>query len=168
MKAPIETIYVNPDYAGGTNISDVPVHTPISSNVVYGQNPSLITNEYGQTMVNPDIPVPLNNAPLTPQQTQQQSNQLAQEIIQNIKDSVKDIVAPASSTTTQSSSTTTPTKETTTSTTKSNSPAENLVKDVKAIQENKQTQSKPKTNYILYGALALGGLVVLMGIFKKK
>ena len=57
-----EVVYINPDLYQGDS-----TNTPSNSQVVYGNNPNLTTNEFGQTVVNPDIP-----KPLTPKEQAQQ------------------------------------------------------------------------------------------------
>jgi hypothetical protein len=145
MKAPTkETIYVDPVFQGNSNIVDVPMGTPI----VYGTNPNLIVNEYGQTMVNQDIPVPINQP--TPRELAQQLAQDIKDSQNNVKDVVKDIVTPK------------PPKNTT------QKPVDNLIKDLKNIESAKTTTPKPKTNYVLYALVGVGALIIFMGIFKEK
>ena len=147
MKAPTkETIYVDPAFQGNSNIVDVPMGTPI----VYGTNPNLIVNEYGQTMVNQDIPVPINQP--TPKELAQQLAQDIKDAQNNVKDTIKDIVNPKPDTP----------KSTTTK------PVENLIKDLKDIKSASTITPKPKTNYVLYGLLGIGALILIMGVFKKK
>lgn len=132
------TIYVNPAMSiGGSNIVDV----PMNGNIVYGQNPNLVTNEYGQTVVNPDIPMPINATPLTPIQQVQQT-------AQDLKDAVVEIITPTPSDT--------PKKDFGT-----------IIADTKALETAKLPANKPTTNYLLYGAIGVGAVVILMGILKK-
>lgn len=149
MKAPKETIYIDPAYQGNNGITDIPMHTPLTNtNVVYGQNPNLIVNEYGQTTVNTDIPMPINQ--LTPIQQAQQNALDIKEAQNSIKDTIKDIVNPK------------PAKNTT------QKPVDNLIKDLKNIQSAKTTTPKPKTNYVLYALIGIGALIVFNGVFKNK
>lgn len=172
MRAVKETMYVDPIYEGGTSIVDVPMNVPINSNVVYGANPNLVTNEFGQTMVNPDIPVPINPPTSTPAPTSTPTNFLT-DAVESVKEMVADITnATTTSTTTGATSgTTTPPKSNATppkasATTSSNAQA--LIKDLKQVQSTKDAKIKPKTNYLLYGLIGVGALVVFMGVFKKK
>ena len=152
------TIYVNPDVIQGdnvlgtSNIANVPMHTNIS----YEQNPYLTTNEFGQTVVNPDLPQ-VNQNPLTPAQ---QAQQAAQEAAQHIKDAINDIVNPPKDDTT-------PKKDLNT-----------VIKDIKTLQSIKSSNNKPiidnknivkpKKNYLLYGLLGLGALIIGYGLLKKE
>lgn len=137
MKAPKEsTVYISQDVyqgeAGTSNIANIPMNTPI----VYGENPNLTVNEYGQTVVNQDIPTPLNNT--TPkEQAQQDADESNANTPKNVKEPKKDFGT--------------------------------IIKDVKAVQKAKTmpTPVKPTTNYLLYGAIGLGAVVILLGIFKK-
>jgi len=178
MKATQEPIYVNEDFYGGTTIDggvSTIAHIPTSTPIIVGQNPNLVTNEYGQTMVNPDIPVPINQPTSTP------TNFISDAVV-----SVKEIIAEITNTSTTStttgattggtsgtttggatggtSGTTTPPKANATT----NSNAQALIKDLKQIQSTKDAKIKPKTNYLLYGLIGVGALVVFMGVFKKK
>jgi hypothetical protein len=149
MRKPIEPVYIDPAYQGNSSISDIPMHTPLT-NVVYGENPNLIVNEYGQTIVNPDIPVLLHQP--TPKELAQQLAQDIKDAQNNVKDTIKDIVNPKPDTP----------KNTTTK------PVDNLIKDLKDIKSASTTTPKPKTNYVLYGLLGIGALILIMGFFKKK
>lgn len=141
MKAPVEeTIYINPDiYQGETGtsaIANVPMHSPI----VYGDNPNLVVNQFGETSV-VQTPTPINST-LTPKE---QSQELVNEIKQTLAE-IKD------------SNSTEPKKDFGT-----------IIAENKALNVAKTnpTPVKPKTNYLLYGAVGIGAVVVLIGIFKK-
>lgn len=141
MKAPVkQTIYVNPDInqgeVGTSNIANVSMNSPI----VYGDNPNLTTNEFGETSV---IQTPIyTGETLTPKQQ-------AQQLVDDIKETLAEI---------------------------KQAEEKEPKKDFGTIIEaNKQlntaktnpTPIKPTTNYLLYGALGLGAVVVLFGILKK-
>ena len=155
MRLTQEPIYVSPDFNSGTTIeggvstiANIPTSTPI----IVGTNPNLITNEYGQTIVNQDIPTPINPTPLTPRQS---SQQLAQELVDAIKDvastttpTPKPTATPTTTPTPTSSATTTPTKD-----------LQTIVQDLKEAQNPAlKSSKKPNMKYLLYGggALALG------------
>jgi hypothetical protein len=125
------TLYENP--TGGSNISDVPMNTPI--------NPNLIVNEYGQTMINQDIPKPLNPLDFTTPKEQ------AQQLALDVKESLASLI----------SAPTEPKKDFGT-----------IMADKKAVETAKSITPKKTTNYLLYGVLGLGVIVVLLGVFKKK
>lgn len=171
MRVEKETMYVDPLYEGGSSIVDVPMNVPINSNVVYGANPNLVTNEFGQTMVNPDVPVPINPPTSTPTST---PTNFLTDAVESVKEMVADITnANTTSTTTGATSggatggtsgTQTPPKANATT----NSNAQALIKDLKQVQSTKDAKIKPKTNYLLYGLIGVGALVVVMGVFKKK
>jgi len=150
MYRPKETVYIDPVYQGNSSISDIPMTTPLTNtNVVYGENPNLVVNENGQTIVNPDIPVLIHQP--TPKELAQQHEQDIKDTENSIKDVVKNIVNPK------------PAKNTT------EKPVENLIKDLKNIQTAKTTTTtKPKTNYVLYGLIGIGALILFMGIFKEE
>jgi len=138
MREPTATIYINPTMyqgeQGTSNIAHIPVNTPINPDM-----PPTIVNEYGQTIINPDIPVPLNE-PLTPIQQ-------AQQTAQDIKDAVLNAIIPSDNPKPKNFGT--------------------IIADKKAITLAKTTTPKPTTNYLLYGAIGVGALVILTGIFKK-
>jgi len=52
MKAPIETIYVNPDIFQGESGTSTIINMPTNSHIVYGDNPDLTTTSSGQTILN--------------------------------------------------------------------------------------------------------------------
>ena len=122
-----EVVYVNPDLYQGDS-----TNTPSNSQVVYGNNPNLTTNEFGQTIVNPDIP-----KPLTPKEQ-------AQQIIDDIKETIANTPKPAP-------------KKTLT----------NVLAVNKELEIAKTTTPKKTTNYLLYGALGIGAVVIILGIIKK-
>jgi hypothetical protein len=157
MRKPIETVYIDPAYQGNSSITDIPMHTPLT-NVVYGENPNLIVNEYGQTMVNPDIPVPINTNTPKPVET------IKDEIANEIKNTINEIVNSPSNTPKGNP----PTGGTTGGTNITPKPVDNLIKDLKDIKSASTTTPKPKTNYLLYGLVGIGALIVFMGVFKKK
>ena len=136
MKAPVrEPIYVNPDIYQGETGATAP--KPSSQQVIYGENPNLTTNEFGQTMV-VETPTPLTPA-LTPKEQ-------AQQLVNEIKESLAN----------NSTKDTEPKKDFGT-----------IISDVKAVNTAKTTTPKKTTNYLLYGVLGVGAVVIVLGIFKK-
>jgi hypothetical protein len=128
MKAPTkEVVYINENL-----FRDESTYTPSHSQVVYGDNPNLTTNEYGQTIVNPNVPIPL-----TPKEQ-------AQQLVDDIKETIANTPKPKP-------------KKTIT----------NVLAVNKELEIAKTTTPKKTTNYLLYGALGIGAVVILMGIFKK-
>jgi hypothetical protein len=141
MKAPVrEPIYVNPNIyqgeVGTSTIANVPMNTPI----IYGENPNLVVNQYGETSV-VQTPTPLN--------TTTNPKEQAQELVNEIKESLAQI---------KDSNSTEPKKDFGT-----------IIADNKALNVAKTnpTPVKPKTNYLLYGAVGIGAVVILLGMFKK-
>ena len=137
-----ETIYVNPDIyqgeVGTSTIANVPMNTPI----VYGENPNLSVNQYGETVV-VQTPIPLNPTPTaTPKQQ-------AEQLVNEIKETLAEVKAQED--------------------TKPKKDFGTIIADNKALNVAKTnpTPVKPKTNYLLYGAIGIGAVVVLIGIFKK-
>jgi|LakMenEpi03Aug12_release.lakeMendotaPanAssembly.Ray.scaffolds.fasta_scaffold24628_17 hypothetical protein len=141
-----ETIYVNPDiYQGETGtsaIADVPMNTPIK----YGENPNLTVNQFGETVV-VQTPIPLNPTPTsTPIATPKEQ---AEQLVSEIKETLAEIKAEED--------------------TKPKKDFGTIIEDNKALNVAKTnpTPVKPKTNYLLYGAVGIGAVIVLIGIFKK-
>jgi hypothetical protein len=139
MRVPVaEPIYVNPNvYHGESGTSDMPKSTTTSP-IIYGENPNVTTNEYGeQVQVNETLIPTSTNVPLTPKQK-------AEQLVQDLKDAV----AP----------------------TKDGQPKKDfgtIINDAKAVNVAKTTTPKKTTNYLLYGALGIGAVVILLGILKK-
>lgn len=139
-----ETIYVNPDIyqgeVGTSTIANVPMNTPI----VYGENPNLSVNQYGETVV-VQTPIPLNpTATNTPTPKEK-----AEQIVADLKETIAEVKAQED--------------------TKPKKDFGTIIADNKALNVAKTnpTPVKPKTNYLLYGAIGIGAVVVLIGIFKK-
>jgi hypothetical protein len=140
MRAPVETIYVNPNVnQGDASLGNIPKSTSHSP-VVYGDNPNITTNEFGETVVvqNPESLTP----PLTPKEQ-------AQQLVDDIKEAVAN----------NSANPTEPKKDFGT-----------IIKDNKALRVAKTNPApvKPKTNYLLYGLLGVGAVIMLLGLTKKK
>jgi hypothetical protein len=141
-----ETIYVNPDInqgeTGTSAIADVPMNTPIK----YGENPNLTVNQFGETVV-VQTPIPLNPTPTsTPIATPKEQ---AEQLVSEIKETLAEIKAEED--------------------TKPKKDFGTIIEDNKALNVAKTnpTPVKPKTNYLLYGAVGIGAVIVLIGIFKK-
>jgi len=140
MKAPTrEPIYVNPTLQGGSNIADVPMR----GNVTYNyENPNLTTNEFGEQVII-ETPKPTSTTTSSPKD-------FLNETLNNVKDAVKDIVSPPAD---------------------PNAPKKDfgsILADNKAIGKAKTTTPKKTINYILYGALGIGAVVLVLGVLKKK
>jgi len=139
-----ETIYVNPDiYQGETGtstIANVPMNTPI----VYGENPNLSVNQYGETVV-VQTPIPLNPTPTNTPTPKEK----AEQIVADLKETIAEVKAQED--------------------TKPKKDFGTIIADNKALNVAKTnpTPIKPKTNYLLYGAVGIGAVIVLIGIFKK-
>lgn len=135
---------------GTSAVTDVPMNTPIQVNPnsdIDNMNPQWILNEYGQTVLNPSY-IPPQPPPTVAQQIQ--------EATQNITDAIKDIVSPTSDAPKANYS--------------------NVKTDIKTLQGVKAGTIKnltptstttKKPNYLLYGVIGLGAVIILAGIFKK-
>jgi hypothetical protein len=142
MKAPTrEPLYVNPTLQGGSNIADVPMR----GNVTYNyENPNIAINEFGEQVLI-ETPKPTSTNTNTPS-----TKDFLNETLSNVKDAVKDIVSPPAD---------------------PNAPKKDfgsILADNKAIGKAKTTTPKKTINYILYGALGIGAVVVVLGVLKKK
>lgn len=141
MRVPIrETIYENPDISQGevgtSNIANVSMNSPI----IYGENPKLTTNEFGETSV-VQTPIYIGET-ITPKE---QAQQLVDEIKETLAEIKKEEV-----------------KE-------SKKDFGTIIEANKELNIAKTTPTpvKPTTNYLLYGAIGLGAVIVLFGILKK-
>ena len=135
-----EPTYVNPTLQGGSNIADVPMR----GNVIYGESPYYTTNEFGEhVIIQTPTPTSTNtNIPST--------KDFINETLSNVKDAVKDIVSPPAD---------------------PNAPKKDfgsILADNKAIGKAKTTTPKKTINYLLYGALGIGAVVIILGVLKKK
>lgn len=139
MKAPKEIMYVNPDFQGEVGTSAI-ANVSMTSPIVYGENPKLTTNEFGETSL-VQTPIYIGET-LTPKQQ-------AQQLVDDIKETLAEI---------------------------KQAEEKEPKKDFGTIIEsNKQlniaktnpTPIKPTTNYLLYGAIGVGAVIVLFGILKK-
>jgi len=129
MKTEEKVTYINPYL-----FRDETTSVANSSNVVYGVNPSYTINEFGQTVVNPNIPTA--STTLTPEEK-------AQQLINDIQEQINTPKPIPKKTLT------------------------NVLAVNKELQIAKTTKPKKTTNYLLYGALGIGAVVILMGIFNK-
>jgi len=132
-----EPIYINPDiYQGETGTSAI-ANVPMNSPIIYGENPNLTTNQFGDISV-VQTPTYIGQT-ITPKEQ-------AQQLVNDLKEAI----APTTD-------------------------AEPKKDFGTIIEANKQLNIaktnpkpiKPTTNYLLYGALGLGAVVVLFGILKK-
>jgi hypothetical protein len=145
-----ETIYVNPDiYQGETGTSTI-VDVPMNSPIKYGENPNLTVNQFGETVV-VQTPIPLNPTPTsTPTSTPIATpKEQAEQLVNEIKETLAEIKAEED--------------------TKPKKDFGTIIEDNKAltVAKTNPTPVKPKTNYLLYGAVGIGAVIVLIGIFKK-
>lgn len=137
MKAPKEIMYINPDiYQGETGTSAI-ANISMNSPIVYGENPNLTTNEFGDISV-VQTPTYIGQT-LTPKEQ-------AQQLVDDIKEAI------ASTTDAE------PKKDFGT-----------IIESNKKlnIAKTNPTPIKPTTNYLLYGAIGVGAVIVLFGILKK-
>lgn len=140
MKAPVkQTIYVNPDYQGEVGTSNI-ANVSMTSPIVYGENPNLITNEFGETSV-VQTPIYIGET-LTPKQQ-------AQQLVDDIKETLAELKKEEEE--------------------KPKKDFGTIIESNKKldIAKTNPTPIKPTTNYLLYGAIGVGAVIVLFGILKK-
>jgi hypothetical protein len=139
MKAPKEIMYVNPDFQGEVGTSAI-ANVSMTSPIVYGENPNLITNEFGETSV---VQTPIFiGEPLTPKEQ-------AQQLVDDIKETLAELKKEEEE--------------------KPKKDFGTIIESNKKldIAKTNPTPIKPTTNYLLYGAIGVGAVIVLFGILKK-
>jgi hypothetical protein len=140
MKAPKEIMYINPDiYQGETGTSAI-ANVSMNSPIVYGENPNLTTNEFGETSV---VQTPIFiGEPLTPKEQ-------AQQLVDDIKETLAELKKEEEE--------------------KPKKDFGTIIESNKKldIAKTNPTPIKPTTNYLLYGAIGVGAVIVLFGILKK-
>lgn len=140
MKATKEIIYVNPDiYQGETGTSTI-ANVPMNSPIIYGDNPNLVVNEYGQTSL-AQTPIAITPA-LNPKEQ-------AQQLVNEIKDSIAEVKASKEAELVKQAE------------------AKKETEPVKDVIVDKATPKKIQPKYLLYGLLGIVGVVGLIRIFKK-
>ncbi len=140
MKAPKEIMYINPDIYQGETGTSVIANVSMNSPIVYGENPNLITNEFGETSV---VQTPIFiGEPLTPKEQ-------AQQLVDDIKETLAELKKEEEE--------------------KPKKDFGTIIESNKKldIAKTNPTPIKPTTNYLLYGAIGIGAVIVLFGILKK-
>jgi hypothetical protein len=143
MKAPEkEPMYVNPDIFQGEVGTSIIAPIPMNSAIIYGENPNLTTNEFGQTVV---IPTPIFiGQPITSQEYITPKEQ-AQQLVNEIKETITEIKKEEEKVTL----------------------AQLKKEEEKAPVLSTPKNIKPTKNYLLYGAIGVGVVIVLLRILKK-